>query len=111
MKSEKTKPSVGIQHSLVSSVKVSERMFGGHDSVTSPRKTLCVDGKTIVQNNKIFKKLEQAQENYPMWASAISGMMAEKTDSGFVLKETNVQTFEKKPKESKEATPVVSAAS
>ena len=46
-----------------------------------------------------------------MWASAIAGQMEEKTGSGFVLKEPNVQTFEKKPKESKEATPVVSTAS
>ncbi|WP_028954594.1 hypothetical protein [Synechocystis sp. PCC 7509] len=60
---------------------------------------------------KVFKKLEQAQENYPMWASEIAGQMGDKTDSGFVLKEPNVQTFEKKPKESKEATPVVSAVS
>ena len=47
-----------------------------------------------------------------MWVAAIAGMMGEKTDSGFVLKEPNVQTFEKKPKEPKEgAAPVVSAAS
>lgn len=54
----------------------------------------------------------QAQENYPMWASAIAGQMGEKTDSGFILNEPNVQTFEKKPKEPKEGvTPVTSAAS
>jgi hypothetical protein len=67
---------------------------------------------TVSLKPKIFKKLEQAQENYPMWVAAIAGMMGEKTDSGFVLKEPNVQTFEKKPKEPKEgATPVASAAS
>lgn len=54
----------------------------------------------------------QAQENYPMWVAAIAGQMGDKTDSGFVLKEPNVQTFEKKPKEPKEeAAPVISAAS
>ena len=67
---------------------------------------------TVSLKPKIFKKLEQAQENYPMWVAAIAGMMGEKTDSGFVLKEPNVQTFEKKPKEPKEgAIPVASVAS
>ena len=46
---------------------------------------------TVTLKPKVFKKLKQAQENYPMWASAIAGMMGEKTNSGFVLK---------KPKES-----------
>ncbi len=65
---------------------------------------------TVALKPKVFKKLEQAQENYPMWVAAIAGQMGEKTDAGFVLKEPNVQTFEKKPKESKEgATPVASA--
>jgi len=60
---------------------------------------------------KSLKKLEQAQENYPMWVAAISGQMGDKTDSGFVLKEPNVQTFEKKPKEPKEGSaPVASNA-
>ncbi len=66
---------------------------------------------TVSLKPKIFKKLEQAQENYPMWVAATSRQMGEKTDSGFIFKEPNVQTFEKKPKEAKEATPVVSAAS
>ena len=67
---------------------------------------------TVSLKPKIFKKLEQAQENYPMWVAAIAGIMGEKTNSGFVLKEPNVQTFEKQPKEPKEGSaPVVSAAS
>ncbi len=65
---------------------------------------------TVALKPKVFKKLEQAQENYPMWVAAIAGQMGEKTDSGFVLKEPNVQTFEKKPKEPKEATPPVASA-
>ena len=57
----------------------------------------------------MFKKLEQAQENYSMWVAAISGQMGEKTEKGFILKEPNVQTFQKKPKEAKEgAAPVAS---
>lgn len=60
---------------------------------------------------KVFKKLEQAQENYPQWVAAIAGQMGEKTDRGFVLKEPNIQVFERKPKGPSEAvTPVASAA-
>lgn len=67
---------------------------------------------SVTLKPKVFKKIEQAQENYPMWVAAIAGQMGEKTDLGFVLNEPNVQTFEKKPKEPKEgATPVASAAS
>lgn len=59
----------------------------------------------------MFKKLEQAQENYPQWVAVIAGIMGDKTESGFVLKEPNVQTFEKKQEEPKEGSaPVVSAA-
>ena len=30
---------------------------------------------TITLKPKMFKKLEQAQENYPMWVAAISGLI------------------------------------
>ncbi len=65
---------------------------------------------TVTLKPKVFKKLEQAQENYPQWVAEIAGQMGEKTDSGFVLKEPNIQVFEKKPKEPKEATPTVTSA-
>lgn len=66
----------------------------------------------ITVKPKIFKKFEQTQENYPSWVAAIAGQMGEKTDRGFVLNELNIQTFEKKPKEPKEAClPVANAAS
>ena len=46
-----------------------------------------------------------------MWVAAIAGQMGEKTDKGFVLKEPNIQVFEKKPKEPKsDVTAVASAA-
>lgn len=65
---------------------------------------------TLTVKPKVFKKLEQAQENYPQWVAAIAGQMGEKTDRGFVLKEPNIQVFERKPKEPSEAaTPVASA--
>lgn len=50
---------------------------------------------------KVFKKLEQAQENYPMWVAAIAGKMGEPIEGGFVLDQPNIQTFERKPKEPK----------
>ncbi|MEW5861444.1 MAG: fertility inhibition FinO-like protein [Cyanobacteriota bacterium] len=50
---------------------------------------------------KVFKKLEQAQENYPMWVAAIAGKMGESIEGGFVLNEPNIQVFERKPKEPK----------
>jgi len=67
---------------------------------------------TVTVKAKMFKKLEQAQENYPQWVAAIAGKMGEKTDQGFVLNELNIQVFERKPKELKEAAiNVASAAS
>ena len=53
---------------------------------------------------KVFKKLEQAQTDYPMWVAAIAGKMGEPTERGFVLNEPAIQVFEKKPKEPKEPT-------
>ena len=53
---------------------------------------------------KVFKKLEQAQTDYPMWVAAIAGKMGEPTEQGFVLNEPAIQVFEKKPKEPKETT-------
>lgn len=61
---------------------------------------------TITVKPKMFKKLEQAQENYSMWVGAIAGLIGEKTERGFVLNEPNIQTFEKKPKST--APPVAS---
>jgi len=51
----------------------------------------------------VFKKLEDAQANFPMWVAAIAGKMGEATETGFVLIEPNIQVFEKKPKEAKPA--------
>lgn len=59
---------------------------------------------------KIFKKLEQAQGNYPQWVAAITGQMGEKMDSGFVLKEPNIQVFERLSRETLEPTTVATSA-
>lgn len=56
---------------------------------------------TIKVKPKVFKKLEQAQESYPMWVAAIAGKMGEPTSAGFMLDQPNIQTFERKPKEPK----------
>lgn len=53
---------------------------------------------------KVFKKLEQAQESYPMWVAAIAGRMGEPLEGGFVLDQPNIQVFERKPKEAKPET-------
>jgi hypothetical protein len=47
---------------------------------------------------KVWKKLTDAQLNYPEWVAAITGKMGEETENGFVLLEPNIQVFEKKPK-------------
>jgi hypothetical protein len=47
---------------------------------------------------KMFKKLTDAQANFPMWVGAIAGAMGEATPTGFILENPNIQVFEKKPK-------------
>jgi hypothetical protein len=59
---------------------------------------------SVTVKPKVFKKLEQAQTDYPMWVAAIAGKMGEPTEKGFVLNEPAIQVFEKKPKEPKETT-------
>lgn len=56
---------------------------------------------SITVKPKIWKKLTDAQANYPQWVSAIGGTMGSATNNGFVLDNPNVQVFERKPKESK----------
>jgi hypothetical protein len=46
----------------------------------------------------MWKKLTDAQANYPQWVAAIAGKMGDAIENGFVLDEPNIQTFEKKPK-------------
>lgn len=50
---------------------------------------------TITVKPKVFKKLEQAQADYPQWVAAIAGQMGDSTNRGFVLKEPNIQVFER----------------
>lgn len=59
------------------------------------------DGRiiSVTVKPKVWKKLEDAQANFPMWVAAIAGKMGQPTENGFVLDEPNIQVFEKKPKE------------
>lgn len=58
------------------------------------------DGRiiSITVKPKVWKKLTDADANYPMWVGAIAGKMGEATENGFVLLEPAIQVFEKKPK-------------
>jgi F-type H+-transporting ATPase subunit beta len=58
---------------------------------------------SVTVKPKVFKKLEDAQANFPMWVAAIAGKLGEATDKGFILADPNIQVFEKKPKEPKPA--------
>ncbi len=51
---------------------------------------------------KMFKKLEHARDNYPMWVAAIAGKIGEKQPNGFILDSPSIQAFERKPKEPKQ---------
>ncbi len=59
------------------------------------------DGQVIsvIVKPKVWKKLEEAQANFPMWVAAIAGKMGAPTPKGFILAEPSIQVFEKKPKE------------
>lgn len=59
---------------------------------------------------KVWKKLQQAQEEYPMWVAAIAGTMGEPIENGFILEQATIQVFEKKPKPPKEEAPEPSPA-
>ena len=54
---------------------------------------------TMTVKPKVFKKLQDAQTNFPMWVAAIAGKLGELTENGFILEEPIIQIFEKKPKE------------
>jgi hypothetical protein len=59
---------------------------------------------SVVVKPKVWRKLTDAQTNFPMWVAAIGGQMGKATLTGFVLEQPSIQVFEKKPKV--EAVPV-----
>ena len=54
---------------------------------------------SVTVKPKVWKKLEDAQANFPMWVAAVAGKMGQPTKKGFVLADSSLQVFEKKPKE------------
>ena len=52
----------------------------------------------ITVKPKLWKKVEQAQEKYPMWVAAIAGKMGKAIANGFELDQPAIQAFEIKPK-------------
>ncbi|PZV04383.1 MAG: fertility inhibition FinO-like protein [Leptolyngbya sp.] len=63
--------------------------------------TVDCDGRqfSVTVKPKVFKKLEEAQANFPSWIAAISGKLGEATETGFILEQAAIQVFERKPKE------------
>ena len=53
---------------------------------------------SVTVKQKQWKKIPEAQANFPMWVGAIAGTMGESTPTGFVLDNASIQIFEKKPK-------------
>lgn len=54
---------------------------------------------TITVKPKAFTALEQAQQAYPSWVAAISGLMGESTAAGFRLESPAIKVFERKAKD------------
>ena len=90
-----------VSGKLELTIKISE--FPSDVKTESNLKTFEIDcdGQiiSVAVKPKMFKKLEDAQANFPMWVAAVAGKMGQPTDKGFVLAEPNIQVFEKKPKE------------
>ena len=53
---------------------------------------------SVTVKPKVWKKLADAQANFPMWVAAIAGQLGTMTENGFILEQPNIQVFEKKPK-------------
>jgi hypothetical protein len=53
---------------------------------------------SVTVKPKVWKKLTEAQANFPMWVGAIAGQLGAMTPDGFILEQPNIQVFEKKSK-------------
>lgn len=58
------------------------------------------DGRmfSVTVKPKMWKKLLDAEANFPMWVGAIAGQLGAMTKDGFILDQPSIQVFEKKPK-------------
>ena len=54
---------------------------------------------TVTVRPKMWKKLVDAQSDFPEWIASITGKLGEVTsDGGFILLEPSIQVFERKAK-------------
>jgi hypothetical protein len=58
------------------------------------------DGRrvTVSLRPRMWSKIQEAAEKYPLWVAAISGSMGPSHGTGFALVEPSVQVFERKPR-------------
>lgn len=65
--------------------------------------TIDCDGRQVSMTvkPKVWKKLTTAAEQYVDWVAAVSGRVGELTPDGFVLENSSIQAFERKPKAAK----------
>jgi hypothetical protein len=101
---DKTEEKMTVTGKLEITIKINE--FPSEVKTENNFKTFEIDCEgqmiSVTLKPKMFKKLEDAQANYPMWVAAVAGKMGAPTNQGFVLAEPNIQVFEKKPREPKE---------
>ena len=92
-----------IQGKLEITIKINE--FPENETVENGWKQFDLDCEgqlvRVKVKPKVFKKLEEARDNYPMWVAAIAGKIGEPIEGGFILDQPNIQVFERKPKEPK----------
>ena len=77
-------------------------------TLVGTHKVFCLDvGShivTVAVKPKVFKRMEDANEQWGQWIAVITGMMGDKTAKGFILERVGVSCFEKKPKAEKTST-------
>ena len=53
---------------------------------------------SIALRPRMWNKLEEASEQWPLWVAAITGSMGQQQGTGFELQEPALQVFERKPR-------------
>lgn len=58
------------------------------------------EGRTVTVSlrPRMWLKLTEAAQNWPLWVAAITGQMGQSQGQGFILKEPALQVFERKPR-------------
>ncbi|MGJ3251255.1 MAG: fertility inhibition FinO-like protein [Elainellaceae cyanobacterium] len=91
-----------VQGRLEITIKISDMPIAKEVENSWKQFEIDCDGRVVqvTVKPKQFKKLEQAQADYPQWVAAIAGKMGASTPNGFILDGGSIQVFERKPKES-----------